>query len=607
MMKLIMSCFTTVALIIVTANAQNTNTKLKSVIVYQSGAEMMHLASINLKQGINNIVFENVSNIIDVNSIQIKTSTAISIMGVEFGNNFLQPPIKSAKILLLEDSVQLLKSENEKLNIQLQNAVSLLDVLNNNKDIKGVQNGLSVAELMKLMDYYKQKSNELLLEIGGLRKKEQKLQETIRKIESQIQEQENLNVQKTGNIAVQLNAPTAGKYDFEISYVTPNAYWTPNYDVKVDDFKKPISIVYKANIHQTSGIDWKQVKLSLSTATPFQFGNAPLLQSWFLAYINPIQQFNKSLSTTNSIDAVLSGRVAGTNVKENKYEHADLEEKVIVRGYSSSNKDAKPMYVVNGSPMEESEFKKISPNAIKKIDVIKDASATAIYGSRGSNGVIIVTLKDGLDDYVSIADNNLNIQFDIDLPYDIASNGKAQTAILKTIQATSIYKHYGVPKIDKEVYAIAEIADWEQLNLLPGSANIIVEGTYIGKSFIDPNATKDTLQLTLGRDKRIVIQRNKLADYSSTQFLGSNKHQRFTYEITLKNNKNDTVLLQLKDQFPLSTTKEIEVELIETNGAVINTDLGILNWEIRLLPNESKKVKFIYSIKYPKDKIINLH
>jgi len=57
-----------------------------------------------------------------------------------------------------------------------------------------------------------------------------------------------------------------------------------------------------------------------------------------------------------------------------------------------------------------------------------------------------------------------------------------------------------------------------KLNLLPGDANIIVEGTYVGKSFIDPNATTDSLNLTLGKDKRVVIKRDKITDFSSVNF-----------------------------------------------------------------------------------------
>src|SRR6185369_13219002 len=111
-----------------------------------------------------------------------------------------------------------------------------------------------------------------------------------------------------------------------------------------------------------------------------------------------------------------------------------------------------------------------------------------------------------------------------------------------------------------------------------------------------------TLNLTLGHDKRVVIKREKLTDFSSVKFLGTNKLQKFTYEITVKNNKNEQVDLLLKDQYPLSTNKDIEVELLETSNAEINKDLGVLNWKVSLAPNETKKLRFEYSIKYPKDK-----
>ena len=149
--------------------------------------------------------------------------------------------------------------------------------------------------------------------------------------------------------------------------------------------------------------------------------------------------------------------------------------------------------------------------------------------------------------------------------------------------------------------------DWESLNLLPGDANIIFEGTYVGKSFIDPSSTLDTLNLTLGRDKRVVIKKEKTVDYSSTKFLGSNKVQKFSYELTVKNNKKDTVRMMLKDQYPLSTNKEIEVELVENGGASVNSELGVLTWKLQLPPGEVKKVRFSYTVKYPKDKLLNLN
>lgn len=573
---------------------------LKTVTVYRSGAEMLHNANAQLQQGANEIIIEGISNSIDINSIQINCAAAVTLMGVEFSNNYLVTPEGGKTIQLLKDSAEKITKEIEKIQVQVATINDLLEVLKANKDIKGSQTGLSVAELMKLMDYYKSKSNELQQDLRQQNEKQKKWDEALAKINKQIAEEEKKNNRNTGRITLQLSAAVGGKYDFTISYITPNAYWTPYYDIRVDDIKSPLKIIYKSKITQTTGIDWKKVKLSLSTSVPNQWGNAPTLNTWFLAYVNPVTVMNN----------MLSGRVAGLATQD--YKDKSLSEVVVVgystiRGTSTVDDEIPPLYIVNGSPMSKGEFSKINKVAIKKTEVLKSDAATAIYGSRASGGAIIVTLKEGLGDYVSVSDNELNVTFDIDIPFDVPTNGKEQTATLKEYQVASDYKFYAVPRLDKDAYLLADVSDWEKLNLLPGDANIIFEGTYVGKSFIDPNSTSDTLNLTLGRDKRVVVKKEKLADYSSVKFLGSNKLQKITYEITVKNNKKDSVEMSLKDQYPISSTKEIEAELLDSGDAAINKETGVLSWKLKLAPGESKKLRFSYSVKYAKDKVINLN
>ncbi len=583
----------------------NVPSTLKSVIVYRSGAEMTHTASAFLKQGDNFITIEDISNQIDINSIQIKTPATVTILGVEFSNNYLASTEKSPREKLLEDSLEHLQQETDRVDLSITNTSELLDVLKDNRNIKGAQNGLSVAELMKLMDYYKIKSLELQTTLQELHSKKNKLNGLANKIKNQIEEEEKKNIITSGRLVLQLSAAAEGKCDLIISYIAQNAYWKPYYDVRVENIASPLKLVYKAKVVQTTGIDWKQVKLSLATSMPSQWGNAPILNSWFLAYIDPVVVMNKNLAA-NSIQA---------------FAPVEKLDEVVVIGYGTAKKkeltgavsgvDArdfrKPVYIVNGMPMSEEDFVKINANAIKSEQVLKGEDATSIYGSQAANGAIIVTLKSGLEDYISVANNALNVTFDIDVPYDIPTNGKEQTATLQTIDLPALYKHYAVPKLDKDAYLLAEVPGWEKLNLLPGDANIIFEDTYIGKSFIDPNSTVDTLNLTLGRDERVSIKREKLVDFSSVKFLGSNKLQKFTYEITLKNNKSETVNLLLKDQFPLSTNKDIEVTLVDAGDAEVNNEIGVLNWKLTLAPNEIRKVKFAYAIKYPKDKTVNLN
>lgn len=572
---------------------------LKSVTVYRSGAEMMHEVSAVLKTGFNELIIDNLSNYIDSNSIQIKAPASVTVLGFQFSKNFLIYEGKSPRMQLLQDSLQHVQDAIDKLDLSINNTKELLEVLKANRDIKGVQNGLSITELTKLMDYYAAKSTELENTILLQTNRKNKLTELTNKIQDELDEESKKNVSTAGRLTLQLNAAMPVKADFTISYIAPNAYWTPYYDLRADNIKLPLKIFYKAKIVQTTGIDWKQVKLSLSTSTPSQKSNAPNLQSWFLGYVNPYS-YRKDLV----------GSVPGLQIRG-----AENLQDVVVVGYgtqSAGNIDKtyvapKPVYVVNGNVISDEDFQQIDPNSIKSINKLKASDAKNIYGDAAAGGATVVELKNGLPDYIKVNGKTLNVNFDINIPYDVPTNGKAQTATLQTIDANTLYEHLAVPKLDDDAYLIAKLPGWEKLNLVPAEANIILENTYVGKTFINPNNTSDTLNLTLGADKRVVIKRELMQNFSSIKFLGSNKLQKFSYQITVKNNKSEAINLVLKDQYPVTTNKDIEVELLESSNVSINKDTGELTWNIMLSPNESKTITFSYSAKYPKDKMININ
>ncbi len=509
--------------------------RLRSATVFRAGAELVHEASAELAEGNNELVIDDLSNNIEPGSIRVGCSGDVTILSATFALEFLKPESSSPMVKRLKDSIAFIKNEQAKLDILTKSDNELLDLLRANKEIRGSQTGLNVAELEKMMDYYKQRSLNLLMELNGNHEKRTKLDEIVDKLENQVKEEENKNTRKSGSIILQLISPVAGNTSFTITYITPDASWTPFYDLKADNTHDPLRLMYKARLSQTSGIDWKQIRLTLSTALPNEKNIAPLLQPWFLGFIDPLAF--KMAPVTNS-----------------------LQEVVVVRGYSSLMR--------------------------KEDDEEKDKS---------------------LDTHVAISEHSLNTSFDIDIPYTIPGNGKEQDVAMKELKVPCIYQYYAAPGLDQDVYLLSKAPDWEKLDLLPGEANITVEGTYIGKSNIDPHSAQDTLNLTLGRDKRIVVKREKLAEYSSVKFLGANRKQVFTYEITVRNNKKEKIELLLKDQYPISTNKEIEAELLQSSGAEVNTETGLLSWKMELAPGESKKYRISYSIKYPKDKNLNLN
>ena len=524
-----------------------TTAKVKAATVYFNAAEISQTTSLNLPLGTSEIVIKNVAVDLNESSIQIGTPANVTVLSVQFTNNYIseyETDTKSPLLKRVRDSIVLVQKEIQKVNNTINSETKTIELLDKNQQISGVNSGLSVTELIKMVDYYKNKQLEIANTINTLSEKQQKLNETLQKLNDKL-EIDTSKEEKTssGKLIVQVMNNVAGAVPLEISYLTNNAAWTPFYDLRTESVSAPINMMYKAQVVQNTGIDWKKVKLTLSSGFPNQNNQAPMLSSWFLR--NDIVQANYGYRQKSKMNQ-LQGRVAGLAVDQ--------------------------------------EYKK-SETEVMAAPVLAESSVS---------------------NYTTVEENQLNVSFDIDIPYDILSNGKVHSVSLKEIKLPASYKYYAVPKAENEAFLLAEIADYSKYNLLRGEANIIFEGMYVGKTFIEPNQTSDTLNLSMGRDKKVSIKREKVADKSGTKFLSSKKEQTFTYDITIRNNKKEAVELLLKDQYPLSTNKEIEVELLQSDSAKVNTETGILTWQLQLKPNETRKIRISYRVKYPKDQTLNL-
>ena len=510
-----------------------TTAKIKSATVYSNSAELLQSASVTLPSGTSEIVIKNVADYVNENTIQIGAPANVTVLSVQFTRNFISEyeiDESNPMIKRVRDSIMLIEKEMGKIANEKVSYSKTIDLLDKNQNVAGQNSGLNVTELIKLVDYYRAKRNELSNLVDVLYEKENKLKDKLAKLNSKLE----LNTQKQektsqGKLVLQVMTDAASSVNLDINYITANASWSPFYDLRADNINSPINLMYKAKVVQNTGIDWKKVKLTLSSGNPNQNNTAPILQAWFLRYGYP-----RTYGYDNS------------NAKLNT---------VVVSGYMKKDK----------AEMDES----------------------------------------SISNYTTINENQLNISFDIDIPYDILSNGKAHSVALKDLKLPATYKYYAVPKVEKEAFLLAEISEYSKFNLLPGEANIIFEGMYVGKTMINPNQTSDTLNLSMGRDKKIAIKREKIADKSGTKFLSGYKEQTFTYDITVKNNKKEAIEMLLKDQYPISTDKEITIELLDNGKAKVNAETGILTWDVKLNAGETKKYRISYKVKYPKDKFID--
>jgi len=214
--------------------------------------------------------------------------------------------------------------------------------------------------------------------------------------------------------------------------------------------------------------------------------------------------------------------------------------------------------------------------------------------------------EDRTDAYDEFDIPDLNTEFEIKSNYSIPADDKPYVVEIEEYTLPANFKHFAVTKLDKGVFLLGRVTGWENLNLVDGYANVYFKGTFLGQSLIKTRNVKDTLDLSLGRDEKVLVTRSKLKEYSSKQLIGTKLKETLSFELIAKNNRNTAVDLEILDQIPISSNSDIEVKEIEISQAAFNPVTGEVKWKYHLNPGESKKMILTFSIKYSKNQTIEI-
>lgn len=518
------------------SRAQNRQkVSIDKITVFMSGAEIENSTRISLPQGESEVIFTNIAGNILQQSISVGAGNGVIIQSATPKNDYLGENTLSPVALKIRDSIDLLNQQVQTLNDKKNVLNEQLTIIKENRKVAGENTGLSVTELQKLLDLVNNKMNGLLSETHQLGRQSGKLNERIKLLQQQLSEEQKKDFQPGGQLVVRFYASQATSTNIQISYVTPNASWTPSYDIRVDKIDQPVKLVYKANIIQNTGVKWDNVKLSLSTGNPNEGAEAPVVNPWYLAFHNPMP----------------------------RYEYTNKARLNRATGYSEN-------------------------------EMLMSADMAAAPQTKTSS----------IGNYVEVDNSGINTTFDIALNYTIPSDGQEHLVAVKDYELPASYRYYVAPKLDRDAFLQARITNWEDLNLMPASTNIFYEGAYVGQGYIDMRNVKDTLNLSLGRDKKIIVRRENDKDYRTIRTIGSNVKRNFAYTIEVRNTRKEAINLIVLEQFPISNENSINVEDKEANEAQIDEGTGAVQWDIHLKANETKTLKLKYAVKYPKDKNI---
>lgn len=297
MKRMIITCVTLIALSAFAVSAQEKyiTAGIDHVTVFSQGAQLNSMIPLTLQPGTIDIVAGGLSPYIDPNSIQVKGEGDFMILGVNHRNNYLENASESA-------TVKELRAKIDAISIKIEDEEAAIAVLMDkeaflkaNYDVVTNKTTITSDQVKAFLDLYSSTAESVKT---SMLKKRRLVKEYVKE-KQQLENQLNVSASRamlpTGEIVMTLSCSKAVTGRLRISYVVMNAGWYPSYDIRVDDISSPASVVYKANIYQTSGTDWKDVKVSLSNSSPMTAGILPVIQPWFIDFYQPVVYAEKSV------------------------------------------------------------------------------------------------------------------------------------------------------------------------------------------------------------------------------------------------------------------------------------------------------------------------
>jgi len=636
---------------------------IKKVTVFLNGAQVTRSFTSKLSGGTQTLRITELSPYLDAKTIQVKGNGEFTILSIRHQMNYMDEKELSGDLKKISDSLNYYQEQSKLVDIELNTLSQSEQFLQINRSIKGQNDNLDAATFRAVHQFY---YDELLL-IAKKRNKHSYQKADISlamsKFRNQLDAINSKLTQNTSEILLELQANKSTSGQFELSYLVNHASWYPSYDIRVQTINDPLTLIYKANVQQNTGEDWDGVSLTFSNANPYQSGDLPVLTPYYLNYVDAGYNPNpyKANATQNSYNlgnyissnaSQASGRVTDANGAAIAYATIKVQGTSIGTitdengNWSITLPQGKNQLFVSSIGFGD-KYQVVSASAgnnivltntqnIAQIQINMDANRSLLESddiqysasapsqsytwaqteglvNTGYNRFSLTAPRKDKQVYVSkpIAvmplENQTSLEITLDIPFTIKSDGKQKVVSINEAKVLAYYEYRSVPKLEKAAFLIARVADWSEYNLLEGEANLYFESTYIGKSILDVRFLSDTLNISLGRDKNVLISRQKVKSQTSREFIGKETIEKRQFEIKVRNNKQQPINLIVYDQVPVSSMpKDIEVLLKDKNGAILAEQTGELKWELTIDSQKTTELNFKYQVKFPKGQTINL-
>jgi hypothetical protein len=670
---------------------------ITEVTVYFEGAQVTRHLNKTVGLGTYLLLLDNLPYDLDDKSIQVSALDGLEVLSVHHEPHTLSNPKKSKEELILEERLEAIDFQKMNLDSETKMLNTEEGILLDNRKLSNGRQALNVEEIEKAADFFHERLNALRKKKLEVHKKQLDLFDQIEEINKQLSALQAARFKMKSRVIIRVKSAKPQELDLHVTYFTRSAGWTPSYDFKVTSISSPMEIGYNAQVYQTTGEDWDEVTVHLSTGNPSLSGIQPTLKPWYLEdrdpnYEEKIVEGAGTLKGTvfearddevvpfanilcKKGDQVIVGTVSDFDgrytLKPLESGHYDLHVQCV--GYQT--KIIKHV-AVNGEKITFQDVTLDGAIALEELTVVayerplidrdggasggtvtsrdihrmplRDASNIAntvagvggarssakeyyidgirvmgnssipqssietveVYGYQSSTNSTYISAKSKKFSQTELPNTQkilshtlkkrmIDIEYAIEVPYTIPSDGKEYFMPIKLEQVAVDYTYYIIPKVEQDAFLTASVPDWSSLNLISGKASIFLNGKYTGESQIDSEYTGDTLKISLGRDRNIVVERLEDKTINQRQFLGSNIKEQVGWEIKLRNNHSSEVDVVVLDQVPITRYKTISISNVVATGAKYIEKTGSLTWRKTIPPESVHTINYQYELKYP--------
>ena len=637
--------------VIVLAQEKTVDSKVIEATVFKDRAMVTRAAEINLLKGENQIKLSQLTTDIKDESVRISATGygEIKILDVKVERKFTTE-IRKDEINALQKKLDALKTEimvaTDQIAIydskkQFIESLKAESVKYANQKILSSTN--STKEWNDILNFVDNNLKEIYSGIREQSAKRSKLDEEIKTLQLTINQSQGVEQKNYKEIIIKIESSQNTKADVQASYIVNSASWYPIYDARVDSKTKQVELDFFGMVHQSTGEDWKDIKLTFSTADPLSVKSLPKLDPWFVD-ANPLPYnninirggrydetevqiggysatYDQNWGLPNGMGAisgyvtdaetgealiganvVINGSTIGSATDVNgKYYLANINSgyaaiKVSYIGYQSANinVEIKAKHIANLNIPLQSSF------AVDEVVVVSEQPT--VYKSNTTvslqSGVV---QNNNIPIYSDVKAKDISTTFEINAKNTIPSDNSSHKITIAMNNLPIDFSYTSIPKVLEKVYVKGKVANKNDYPLLEGEINIFVDNDFVNRTFLNTIVPTDTLELALGIDESIKcekILKNRFIE--SKGLFNSSRLITYDYEIKIVNNRKTSEEISIYDQLPISRNEKIKTELIIPKDMEEKlNDKKELKWDIKLNAGETKIIPLKFTIEFP--------